>query len=63
MINLKKYSWSGSWVARKPTRNHTSGGFSSDDEHTEDGRMDLEVEGDFWTKLWKFMWLGLPIAA
>lgn len=36
MINLKKYSWSGSWVARKPTRNHTPGGFSSDDEHTED---------------------------
>lgn len=35
MINLEKYSWSGSWVARKLTRKHTRGRFSSDDELTE----------------------------
>lgn len=27
------------------------------------GRTDLEVDGDFWTKLCKFMRLVLPIAA
>lgn len=63
MINLKNIPGLGLEVQESPLEVTPQADSPQMMSTQKTGRVDLEVDGDFWTKLCKFMRLVLPIAA
>lgn len=63
MINLKNIPGLGLEVQESPLEVTPQADSPPMTSTQKTGRVDLEVDGDFWTKLCKFMRLVLPIAA
>lgn len=63
MINLKNIPGLGLELQESPLEITPQADSLQMTSTQKTGRMDLEVEGAFWTNLWKFMRPDLPIAA